>query len=451
MTTNLELLTQHKFLQYIGDQAAQQEYVAYLVGGVVRDSHMHKLSGLDVDADVDIVFDCTQASGDACKGVIALAHDLQGRYGGRLTTHQSFRTATWSLDGATQATLATELDLPVHELPDSIDLITAREEWYPEPASLPTIQPSHIQDDLARRDFTINTLALSLHPDYRGQLLEYHNGLADLEAGLIRTLHDNSFIDDPTRIFRAVRYEQRFNFQLETETLQQLKSALERLMLDHLTPARMRHEFERIFGEEQPEKSLRRLAELDSLASIDPNLAVDEQTVEEFTHLRAQLLEPSAFRASLLGLPISYLYWATWVYHFDSHTRSALQTRLIWPKEGQRLADGLASLYQSKESLSQPDLRPSQIVDLLERIDDGVYSLAALLWSDNALLIDRFTNYLHNWQHVRSHLRGNDLRDLGIPSGPIYAQILRDLRNARLDGELTSREDELAWVQALDS
>jgi len=247
--------------------------------------------------------------------------------------------------------------------------------------------------------------------------------LADLEAGLIRTLHDNSFIDDPTRIFRAVRYEQRFNFQLETETLQQLKSALERLMLDHLTPARMRHEFERIFGEEQPEKSLRRLAELDSLASIDPNLAVDEQTVEEFTHLRAQLLEPSAFRASLLGLPISYLYWATWVYHFDSHTRSALQTRLIWPKEGQRLADGLASLYQSKESLSQPDLRPSQIVDLLERIDDGVYSLAALLWSDNALLIDRFTNYLHNWQHVRSHLRGNDLRDLGIPSGPIYAQI----------------------------
>jgi len=96
LTTNLELLTQHKFLQYIGDQAAQQEYVAYLVGGVVRDSHMHKLSGLDVDADVDIVFDCTQASGDACKGVIALAHDLQGRYGGRLTTHQSFRTATWS-------------------------------------------------------------------------------------------------------------------------------------------------------------------------------------------------------------------------------------------------------------------------------------------------------------------------------------------------------------------
>ena len=142
-------------------------------------------------------------------------------------------------------------------LPAHLDFVTARTEFYTEPAVLPTVQQSSIKLDLHRRDFTINTLALSLNPDRWGELLDFWGGLNDLRAGLVRVLHSLSFVDDATRILRAVRYEQRFGFEIDARTLELLHDALE--LLDRVTPARIRHELERILQEERPELAMLRL------------------------------------------------------------------------------------------------------------------------------------------------------------------------------------------------
>ncbi len=159
----------------------------------------------------------------------------------------------------------TQDDLPAH-----LDFVSARTEFYTAPTVLPTVESGSIKLDLHRRDFTINTLALCLNPDRWGQLLDFYGGLADLRAGLIRALHSLSFVDDPTRILRAVRYEQRFGFQIEPRSLELMADALD--LLDSVTAARIRHELERILHEADPERYLKRLDALGVLAHIHPAL-----------------------------------------------------------------------------------------------------------------------------------------------------------------------------------
>ena len=442
------MFSQNRLLQHIGYEASQLGYTAYVVGGMVRDAFLYNDDSfvLNIEADVDIVLTCSEST---TRDATDFAHFMQQTYGGQVTTHQRFRTATWLLDSSAHTALATHLSLTADKLPTSIDLITARKEIYPGPAVLPTVQPSFIEDDLARRDFTINTLAVCLHPAQQNQLLDLQHGVDDLQAGLVQVLHEQSFNDDPTRIFRAARYEQRFGFQMGPETLGYLQTALETGMVAHLTPARVRHEFERIFHEEKPEKSLQRLADLGVLTAVHSGLRFDEQIGLALFQLRSQLQDhekSSTFRPPVLTLSQNALYWSVWAYRFDESTRIELQARLLWPKETQQLTDGLAAFSQKLEMLSQPDLSSSQVVALLEKVDDMVWSLAALLETDG-LTLERLARYAAEWRHVSSELRGGDLHGLNVPRGPLYAQILRGLRYARLDGKITSREDEVEWVK----
>jgi len=223
----------------IASFAGSLDMPCYLVGGFIRDLLLHKPVN-----DYDIVVE-----GDA----IGFGKKLVGKYGGHITSHGKFRTAIW---------ITTD-----HV---SIDLITARSESYIQPGALPTIRPSTILDDLRRRDFAINAMAVRLDGGHLGEVLDILSGLADLENGIVRVLHPRSFIDDPTRIFRAVRYEQRYGFAIEPETLQLINNdSLE--ILSTLSGERLRHEFDLIFLEDKPGADLIRLQDLGVLAAINPN------------------------------------------------------------------------------------------------------------------------------------------------------------------------------------
>ena len=212
---------------------------AYLVGGPVRDL---LLGASTTDLDVTVV-------GDA----VAVAEKLAADIDGRLTVHQRFGTATVATASVT------------------IDLVTARRETYRAPGALPDVEPGGIADDLARRDFTINAMASPM-PGPADELVDPHGGRADLDAGLIRVLHPESFLDDPTRILRAVRYAARFGFAIEPETARLMAEALAGRALSTLTGDRLRHELQRTFEETNPAAALRLAHHRGVLAAIHPAL-----------------------------------------------------------------------------------------------------------------------------------------------------------------------------------
>lgn len=435
---------QHHLLELVGQEVDRMSYAVYVVGGFVRDLMLDAPDGSAPTLDVDIVIE-----GDA----IAFAHRMRELYGGRVIEHKRFGTAKWQLTHRERPTkvdrLLAGLDMPVVEgaalLPTHLDFVTARTEFYTEPTALPTVQQSSIKLDLHRRDFTINTLALALNPDRWGELLDFWGGLADLRGGWVRVLHSLSFVDDPTRILRAVRYEQRFGFRIEPRTLELLSDALE--LLDRVTPARIRHELERILQEDAPEKALVRLDRLDILRQLDPDLCVTPVLSEQFIALR-RLLATSDVDPDLRAEPVERLYWAILADPLGPEVHARLQRRLGLRGETQKLMRDVATLRAAVPVLANSLARPSEIVLALEDVGPVVLALASLLHPDEVVQA-HLAQYRTVWQTVRPELDGTDLRRLGVPRGAIYREILRELRARRLDGTIHVREEEEALVRQL--
>ena len=253
-------------MRQVGEVAQELSYPMYAVGGFVRDL----LLSLPT-SDVDLVVE-----GDA----IDLARELAQRFGGRVRSHRRFGTAKWILGDLSGAGSG-------GGLPEALDFVTARTEFYEHPTALPRIERSSVKQDLHRRDFTINTLAVSLTPNRWGELLDFYGGRKDLDDGVIRVLHSLSFVEDPTRILRAARFEQRFSFRIEPRTEELIGDALD--MLNRVSAERVRHELELIVAEEAPERVLCRLAELDVLPALHPALRCDAWLQTKAVELRAQL------------------------------------------------------------------------------------------------------------------------------------------------------------------
>jgi len=429
-------------LQLIGQRVDELDFTVYVVGGFVRDLLLNAASDRMQALDMDIVIE-----GDA----IAFAHQLQSRYGGRVVPHKTFGTAKWLLtDGDhpvahDQLQNAMGIALTATDLPPHLDFVTARTEFYTAPSVLPTVEQSSIKLDLHRRDFTINTLALCLNPDRWGELLDFYNGIADLAAGIVRVLHSLSFVDDPTRILRAVRYEQRFNFQIAPRTLELLQDALE--LLDRVTPARIRHEFDRILQEATPEKSLARLDAVGVLARLHPELTVDDWVTTRFARLRTALTD--AFWGEYLhDEAIERLYWGILVYRLPAETDVILQERLGLRRETQQMVSALHFLRDHYIVLAAPHLRPSQAVAHLGKVPPATLALFTIICDDPQIehIVQR---YVTEWQHIHATLNGHDLQTLGLPRGPLYRTLLEAARAARLDGQIHNREEEIALVMQL--
>jgi len=443
---------QHGLLQRIGVIAHEMDFALYVVGGFVRDLYLAPESGSSRESlgafDIDLV---VEGNG------IALANRVSIRYGGRVVPHKQFGTAKWLLNDPDApvdlAALSADLEIPLQadNLPAHLDFVTARTEFYTSPSALPTVESSSIKLDLVRRDFTINTLALALTPARWGELLDSFGGLKDIREGVVRVLHSLSFVDDPTRILRAVRYEQRFGFQIGRRTTELLRDAL--LLLEKVTPARVRHELERILQEAAPEVMLLRLNELGVLQAIHPDLCADAWVMDAFAHLRTTLAPPAdalvtdaPLTDALNTEPLERLYWAAFVYPLSTDIDEDLTERLRLRKETQRLVREMRRVQKSVGELRRPDLAPSQVVALLEESEPAAIALVALLESDETLS-SYAMRYLSEWQHVLPLLNGNDLKRLGIPTGAHYRTLLWQLRAGRLDGSLHSQAEEETFVR----
>jgi tRNA nucleotidyltransferase (CCA-adding enzyme) len=408
-------------LQFVAEIARQQHTPIYIVGGFVRDLLLERPS-----LDFDIVVE-----GDA----IALAKALVDARGGRITTHSRFGTAKWLLEEP--VTSNSQLA--------SLDLISARTEFYTHPTALPTVERGSIKLDLHRRDFTINTLALRLDGHHFGELHDYWGGMSDLKRGLVRVLHSVSFVDDPTRMLRAVRFEQRFGFQIEARTLQLLDEALP--LLARVTGERIRHELDHLLDESQVLDMLARLDELGLLHAIHEDLAWD-------AWLRGRIEAVAAHPDNPTWLPVDGRWvqrdvmYALWFIRLTPSQAGALMTRLMFPRD---TANDILAACNLLTKISQwVGCRPSEIVGYLENMP-GLALCAAYLACDSPSEQEIIRLYATRWAGVRPYTTGNDLRARGLPPGPHYRTILTALRNAWLDGDVASKEEELALLEKLQA
>ncbi|NOZ27340.1 MAG: CBS domain-containing protein [Chloroflexi bacterium] len=406
----------HALLQEVGRTAHELGYSIYAVGGFVRDL----LLGVP-NLDLDLVVE-----GDA----IHLARELARRKGGYVRSHRRFGTAKWILP---------EDDDRPPPVP-SLDFVTARIEFYEHPTALPTVEQSNIKQDLHRRDFTINTLAIRLDPDRWGELLDFYGGERDLEEGLIRVLHSLSFVEDPTRILRAVRLEQRLGFRIEPRTEELIGNALD--LLERVSGERILHELTLILREPEPERALARLAALGVLPHIHPALRYDEWLADRFRRLRAELADYE------VPEPIEYLYFGLWLYRLSAEDQEQVMTRLRLPAQARSVVEQARYLRDHESQLVQNHLRPSQIYRLLSQAQPGA-RLVFRVATDSWLARQRLALFEQRLQHVTTELDGHDLRRMGLKPGPIYRRILEALLDARLDGQVHTREEEEALVRAL--
>ncbi|MBP6606863.1 MAG: CBS domain-containing protein, partial [Nitrospira sp.] len=408
----------YDLLQAAGDLGERLGYSAYVVGGFVRDL----LLGID-NLDVDFVVE-----GDG----IAFARALAKERAGRVKVHERFGTAVvWLPNGF------------------KLDVATARTEYYEYPTALPTVEQSSIKKDLYRRDFTINTLAVRLNPRAFGQLIDFYGGQRDLKERLIRVLHSLSFVEDPTRVFRAIRFELRFDFHLSKETLALIKGAAKMELFHRLSGQRVLDELRFLFSERTPRQAVRRLADLDLLRFIHPTLTWSNRLDRRLIDVEAaqDWYKLSSFERKLNGWLVCAMALAEVMP--DQAVREMLERFPF--TEAERGAITAARFFTQPvcRALSRrAPLRPSETVALLTGLADE--TLVFLLAKNGSASAKRnLSLYLTTYRNVKPTLTGKALQALGVKPGPLYRTILARLTEARLDGEVKTDAEERELVKEL--
>jgi tRNA nucleotidyltransferase (CCA-adding enzyme) len=419
-------------LKLAARQAEAQGGAIYIVGGFVRDLVLGVPS-----VDFDLVVE-----GDA----IALARGLAAAFGGRVSSHLRFGTAKWHLDlGHPALLLAVGAQRgAAPELPASLDLVSARTEFYAHPTALPSVQRGSIKLDLHRRDFTINTLALRLDGRHYGELLDPWGGGRDLRDRVVRVLHSISFIDDPTRMLRAVRLEQRLGFAIEPRTLELMQQAIP--MLDRVSGERLRDEIGLILDEARAGAILTRLDALGLLRAIHPALEWDSWLEARLSELRA-FRPPEAWQVHEPP-QTGHLFYALWLARLDANQVAAVCDRLHFPLATRAVVVDASRLMHAIPRWPT-GIAPSDAVSRLE--DAGEESLVAawLSLADEPAAQELLTSYLVSWRRVTPVTDGRALREAGLPPGPAYTRILSTLRAAWLDGQVENAPQERELLQAL--
>ena len=396
LTTEIEV-----FLHTIGDAASRLGYNTYLVGGAVRDL----LLGTST-TDIDIVVE-----GNA----ITLVKSLPLGHA-NVKVHPAFGTANLKWNHT------------------SIDLATARSEIYPQPGQLPEVTPSNINRDLFRRDFTINAMAVSLNRINFGELIDPYRGLADLKNRLIRILHEKSFIDDATRIWRAIRYEQRLNFKIEPETLTLLKRDTD--MLDTITGDRVRRELELVLRENKPEKVLNRAGELKVLTKITGGLVEKKWLAEKYNEARALGLSDTS---------LITVYFSLLIYSLNIAELNKLTTYLRFTRPVFQILKNTLELKEQLPVLEVSSLLDSKVYFTLNEYPE-LAVIANLVATDNSSIKKHIENYLTRLRHIKPRLNGNDLKRLGIPQSPEINKLLHILYVAKLDKKVITKQGETRLV-----
>jgi len=403
-------------LRAIGDLADEMGFHAYLVGGFVRDLILR-----NENFDIDVVIE-----GDA----IRFAQEMARRLEAKIRVHKQFGTAkVLYRDGF------------------KVDVATARLEYYKAPATLPIVEHSSLKLDLYRRDFTINTLAIALNRNTFGELIDFFGAQMDIKEKTIRVLHSLSFVEDPTRVFRAVRFEQRFGFQIGKFTMNLIKNAVKMSFLSRIKGVRIWRELILILQEENPAAILSRLQDLDLARFIHPSLMFDREKARLFREMDTVL---KWYTLSYKGKYNRVFYYLLGlVDRMDLDDITDLSRKLA-PSESvrRRLPLEVTRVRETMGRLSATIRRTKQ---------SEVYRLLGTLSPEGRLFVMARThseevkkavsNYIIYADSLTPALTGADIKVMGVKEGPIYGEILEALRAAKIDESLATKEEELAFVR----
>jgi len=407
-----------ELLQSIGSSAEALGYNAYVIGGFVRDLFLYHPND-----DIDVVIE-----GDG----IAFARQFSKETQTRIHTHEKFGTA-------------------VVIFPDGfkIDIASARMEYYEFPAALPTVEMSSLKLDLFRRDFTINTLCIQLNPNKFGTLIDFFTAQKDLKEKTVRVLHNLSFVEDPTRAFRAIRFEQRFGFTIGKLTLNLIHNAVRMDFFKRLSGKRVFSELRQILKEENPTPAIVRLNDFNLLKVIHPSIELTDSLVNLFTSTKKVIAW-----YDLLFMEESYMKWAVYfmglVHSCDMATTTDIcrqfeltpRLKTIFGKERFAAKKSLLALERNTGIDNSTIYRELAAF----RIEIVLYMMATARTESVRKAISHFCVHL---RFVQPLLKGKDLRALGLPPGPRYRKILDAIQDQKLNGHLETREDELVFARRL--
>ena len=405
-----------KLLKRIADCAQEYGYTAYAVGGFVRDLIM-RTKNLDVDVVIE---------GDG----IDFARRFTAKYGGKVKAHKKFQTAAMILGH--------------HQ---KVDIATARTEYYTEPAALPIVETSSIKNDLYRRDFTVNALAVKLNGSDKNRLIDFFGGQQDLKDSILRVLHNLSFVEDPTRVFRAIRFEQRFNFTIGSQTEKLMKLAIDKNLVDRISGARLFGELRLIFEEEQPTKIMKRMEEFKLWRLIHPKLRYDART----NRLCKQAEEAIAWHRLTFD---SEKVRAWFVYILCLSTFLSRQQTLELAKmlgfaerPAQRLIDERRQVVDKAPALAALSLKfPVEIYETLHQTSAEV--LLAIMASSAGRLEKRIVaQYMGHLRTVTPKTNGNELIRAGIERGPLLGRVMSALQRENLKNALPTKDDEIRFAK----
>ncbi|WP_342349125.1 CBS domain-containing protein [uncultured Nitrospira sp.] len=406
-------------LQTIEKVADTQEVAAFLVGGFVRDFLMN-IPNFDLDVVIE---------GDGIRFGKALAQELKAEW----TIHERFGTVSIALPKT--------LNIPhMHHL----DIATARTEYYEYPTALPTVERSSIKKDLYRRDFTINALAIRLNGT-PGELLDFFGGRRDIKDRIVRVLHSLSFVEDPTRVFRAIRFEQRFGFQISKETQHFIQQAQTMELFHRLSGTRLGNELIHILEEPEPAKGIQRLSQFKLFPFIHPKLHWKEPAPTLFAS-GEKILAWHEVESAKPDTERWLLYALAWFESLGNTELVKTWKRLGFP---QRTTATVGEFLQAQSTLirtlNRKHLAPSEIYDLLKPWPkEVVLFLMAKAQSKPTIhaAMERIRDYLTTFQHVVITVTGHDLEDMGLPKGPAYRRVLDRIFKAKLDSLVVTQEDE---------
>lgn len=408
----------YELLYIAGELAQEMEYGAYLVGGSVRDLLMRIPS-----PDIDIVVE-----GDGIK----FAQELAKRINGTVTTHPRFRAAK----------ILREIKKNGESKRFHIDIATARTEYYESPAALPKVETSSIKKDLYRRDFTINALAVKLNKKDFGLLIDFFGGQRDIKDKKIRVLHNLSFVEDPTRAIRAVRFAEKLGFKISKHTENLIKLAVKMSIFEKLKGPRLYEELLLLFRETVPHNSFKRLKEYGLLKVIHPLL--EEKEIYNALFKAYETLQGIELLFLKEDYQKEFIYLMVILWNFSPPEREKVLEKINVPEHIQkRVLENIENAQKTLKLLTSED--SVEVYSLLKPLNIETIILMMIFakdWQKRAI-----SKYLTKLKDIKPLITGSDLKQLGIEPGPVYRKIFEMVLREKLKGRLLSKEEEIEFVK----
>ncbi len=409
-----------QLLREAGETAAELGVNAYVVGGFVRDLLL-RIRNLDIDIVIE---------GNG----IRFAREFARRRQAQVRTHEKFGTATVILPDAMR-----------------VDVATARLEYYEYPAAIPTVELSSIKLDLFRRDFTINAMAIHLNPDRFGTLVDFFNSQNDLKERRINVLHNLSFVEDPTRIFRAIRFEQRLDFRITRHTEKLMKNAVRMNLFNRFSGPRFFTELKIILSEDNPIPALRRMADFDLFPFLWPDLRPNLKIDRRFIHVLTQAGKAISW-FKLLYLKERCEPWMVYILAIMSRSRVRellnFCDRFEVPKKQKKLLVRQKTEVEriAHDMLRRPFMKPSEIYWLLSELEnEGLLYLMAI--ARKKYIQKAVSQFVTTLRNVEPLINGRDLQELGYRPGPEFRTMINHIIELQLNGVVSSREQALEMVR----